>query len=1291
MNSTERASQASPTSIQVVKRVKWPSHAVLALVLLVALAGVMALASAPALATNVYVPGVSFGSEGSGDGQFNEPAGVAVNDSTELGTPQAGDVYVVDEGNDRVEYFSAAGAYAGQFNGSATPAGSLSEPTGIAVDNSGKSVVEDPSVGDVYVVDAGHRVIDKFSSTGAYLGQITAGACPPAVFEVEEEACPPGSAVSFTAVHGVAVDRSGNLFVAYELLVPLGNGAYGDENVSEFSDTGKLISTFNAGGEGDVGLAIDSTDNVYIQRAGEAIRKYRPSGEEAWTAVNVEPVTALAVGPSTNNLLLDKGESIVLYGPFGEPYSQVNSVEVDLDPLETLPTEGLSSSYGLAVSATGTAYATERGAGVVKSFDYVPLPGASTEVASDVTETSLTLHGTVDPEGEEVTECYFEYGDQAGVYTNKVSCEPSAPFAGTAPAVHVSARVSGLPPGGPRSFRVVAGNANGTNMQANGMTISRPAIGGESLSGVGSIAAAVAAQVNPGGLATTYSIEYGTSVAYGSRSEPASLGAGDTGTEPVGASAQLSGLQPETVYHLRVVASNALGATDGSDFTLTTFPPPAPGLPDGRVYELVSSSPEGRDTDVYVPTPLAEMTNNEEHGIWTGLPFDVSSDGEAVVYAGDPPPTGGIGQVGGSFGDEYIARRLPGGGWAQTTLAKHVVGEDSGRYIEFSSDLSVGILELGEAIPGTGAPSNYINWYAHATGNGAEGEYRAVYTSVPDRSAHEVDASNEEDVDAPPFMYAGANAGTSAVPAFGHLLFEINAGLLDGEGQLETELGEDVATEVTEGKDRHVVHYLYDSVGGRAYLVDVLPDGKVAPGATFGSLQEQVSNGYTHPGFTRVISADGSRVFWTAAPEAHEHGEAIVNRSQGLYVRENDTRPQSPLNGEECTVPADACTVQVGPSGSIFQTASANGSKVFFTTSENELYEYDVETGETIELTPGVKVEGVAGTSKDGEYVYYVDSSGNIELWHAGVTTRVATEAGLGSATPFAPGNGGGGYHNDYITELGSRTAEVTPDGQGLIFMSKASLTGYDNVLGGAPLDEVYRYEASSEKLTCVSCNPSGEAPVPNEASIATEKELHEPVGAFFAISGQATYQPQSISADGSRVFFDSAEPLVPQATNGWVDDYEWERDGTGSCRTSGGCIYLISSGTDLENSYLIGTSASGDDVFFISRADLLAADRGGDDFVVYDARVAGVQPPAAPTCSGTGCQGVPPAPPIFATPSSVTFNGVGNFPPASPATSKLAAKEPVKCKKPRKLRHGKCVKAKKKKVTGKRSGRGVK
>ena len=136
---------------------------------------------------------------------------------------------------------------------------------------------------------------------------------------------------------------------------------------------------------------------------------------------------------------------------------------------------------------------------------------------------------------------------------------------------------------------------------------------------------------------------------------------------------------------------------------------------------------------------------------------------------------------------------------------------------------------------------------------------------------------------------------------------------------------------------------------------------------------------------------------------------------------------------------------------------------------------------------------------------------------------------------------------------------------------------------------------------------------------------------AFLPVSWMKTEQPQVISDDGSRVFFDSAEPLVSQDTNGKLDVYEWESDGAGSCRESEGCVYLLSGGTSSSASWFLGSSASGDDAFVISRADLTGA-AGYEGFAVYDTRVDGVQPVASPVCTGSGCQGVPPAAPIFAT-----------------------------------------------------------
>ena len=1229
--------------------------------------------AAPALAKRVYIPGVSFGSEGSGNDQFKEPVGVAANDSSEpLAQPAAGDVYVVDKGNDRVERFSSTGVYLGQFDGSGTyevveggvakvehgtaaPTGAFSLPEEVAVDNSNDPL--DPSAGDVYVLDNGHDVVDKFSATGAYLGQLTGGRVPPASFV------------------DITVDPSGNVWTLDTA-----------KNVEECAvSTGVCEKKFTKGLTlGARGLAVDSKQNIYVNwgELSESEKGHLTAGViklNSATGENLGSVdgfdkggTTFAVNPSTNNIVVDKGSSIALYGPFGEPY--------ETPPLETFATEGFSESYGIGVGGAGTVYASERGANKVETFVDVPLPTVVTETPSSVSETAMTLHGTVNPEGEPVTECYFEYGTEPGKYTNRVACEQEPKtLMGTA-ALPVSATLAGLPAASVRSVRLVAANANG-RLPAVGVTVSHPTTTGETFSNVSVIAATFSAQVDPGGLATKYRVEYGTSTSYGASTPEENIGSANEG---VAVRVSLTGLQPGTQYHLRVVATNALGTVDGPDVTFATYLSVA-GLPDSRVYEPVSPVGSDQDVNIYIPGANYELTRGDngsmnEHGInaSTELPFQAAAGGEAVVYAGDPPPTGGTSSQGEDGGNEYLATRSPDGGWTQVALETSSQHETAANgsgghamYRAFTSDLSVGILE-GGSVPVTGAPLEYKGLYTHAMAGGLDGEYESLLTAVPDRTEIELETAVGKGEDAP---YAGANAGTGMVRAYSHLLFESNADLLEGEGLLEHEVREDVRQEVEAGKHGRFSHYLYDRVGGKLYLIDVLPDGSVAPGGAFGSVEEAVTaNGKPGggPDFTRVISADGSRVFWTYAPEATEGVPGftgpVVHRSRALYVRENDTQPQSPVGPEEeCLIPTDACTVQVdkavGGEG-IFQGASTDGSKVFFT--KGNLYEYDVESGQTTDLSPGVEVRGVAGISDNGEYVYYVDSNNDIVLWHAGVTTRVTT----GAATS-------GDYveyevASDYAGEIGSRTAEVTSDGHSLVFMSG---------------EEVWLYEAQSGKLTCVSCDPTGEAPVSTNAAT----EYVSSVGAALPVSLQATYQPRWISEDGSRVFFESAQPLAPQATNGWLDVYEWERYGTGSCEQAQGCIFLLSSGSDPENSYLVDASANGNDVFIITRAQLVAQDRNDLDDV-YDVRVDGVRAGVVPECSGTDCQGVPSAPPIFATPASVTFEGIGNFAAPLPATHSGSAKaRSAKCKKGFVKKNGRCVKkrrAKRAKGSARKAGR---
>jgi hypothetical protein len=780
----------------------------------------------------------------------------------------------------------------------------------------------------------------------------------------------------------------------------------------------------------------------------------------------------------------------------------------------------------------------------------------------------------------------------------------------------------------------------------------------------------------------------------------------------VSATAQVTGLQPETTYHFRLVASNEAGEeAKGEDVSFATLPVGILGLPDGRGYELVSplTNPDGSPYDGNVYEPSGPGNDGGGIGENTDLPFQASADGNAVAYVADPASTGGNGDVGGETqgkraGNQWLAIRGPSGGWTAADIAP--AGVEHAKYQAFSSDLSVGFLDAAAPTAlAPGAPGEEYNvLYSR---DSSDGRYDPFFTlTPPHRTPLNGESEGEEFRTAGEFadkinQYELAFAGASSDLA--HLLFAANDALTAN------------APEVEPDQDN-----LYDSVGGQLYLVNVLPNATPAPGASFGSpAPGRVWGGDEGPppDYSDVISTDGSRIFFSTV-ETYENNAHNQNRyrPKALYVRENDSEPQSPLNEKgECEVAADACTVQVdasqgGPesAGGMFWTASADGSKVFFTdcrnlTAEstavpaagcgnpenleepphgNDLYEYELspEAGKpgvlrdlTVDEHENADVQGVIGASENGEYVYFVADGVlgdgaergakpgdcykgyafstlgcNLYLRHDGVTTFIATLSAKDNDDEKLAESAG-----DWFPALGMRQAEVTPDGHSVVFMSVRSLTGYDNVSSGErhgerheALKEVFVYDAETGRLTCASCNPSGEPPV------ETEYEAFTGLGAagFLPRSSSDTYLHRWISEDGARVFFESTQALVPQDTNGEMDVYEWERAGApgGSCpagATNGGCIYLLSGGASASSSYLLDSSANGDDVFISTRAQLVPQDKS-ENYHVFDVRVGAAQPTAALACSGTGCQGVPGAPPIFATPPSVTANGPGNPPP---------------------------------------------
>jgi hypothetical protein len=371
---------------------------------------------------------------------------------------------------------------------------------------------------------------------------------------------------------------------------------------------------------------------------------------------------------------------------------------------------------------------------------------------------------------------------------------------------------------------------------------------------------------------------------------------------------------------------------------------------------------------------------------------------------------------------------------------------------------------------------------------------------------------------------------------------------------------------------------VYDYSSGTVRLASVLPDGSPAQA------------GVTHQ--SGRVSRDGSRVFFVAAD------------SNQIYVR-IDGRVTRPVSVSQKTVPDPS------PAGGQLSAISNDGRFAFFTTSDQlidedtdsdqNLYVYDTVTSE-LRRAPGGGHE-VAGTSDDGRTAYLLDGS-QLSVWRNG------------AVTPF-------GVTFDTWTR-NRTTFRVSTDGAHFVFPSREGLTAYDN----RGFQEVYVYDAVADRLACASCPADGRPPTA-DALLPPANDVVFPGTDIAAIS-------RSMSADGRRVFFSTAERLVPADVNSAIDAYEYVN----------GQAHLLSTGRSSSNSIFLQASADGRDAFFSTRERLTASDK--DDMVdIYDARVDGgfAQPEPTLPCVEDGCQGVVPAVPPSPVAPSALLAGVRDAP----------------------------------------------
>jgi hypothetical protein len=1207
---------------------------------------------------------------GSTGGLFSTPAGVAVNRSGNGGVP-AGTFYVADRNNRRIQRFGPTGEFVGAWGFDvALPAAAPVSSAGFeicsvaseckaAVAGNGtttgtgagqfagtttgglQGIAVDQATGNVFAADQTTRRVSVFTAKGVFEGGFGWGAVDGSAalqFCTTVTGCNAPAAAGAAAgqlggaIGGLAVDSAGNLYVAdktnrrVDVYTPTLGGkakvvigvsfarAFGwgvDTNTPAF-EVCTTASTCNAGattapgnnpGQFGTGtttspsdIAIDSADNVYVLDPDNkrvqlfsslpAVLNASFGAGPLSTAFGTGNLYSLAMDPAVGHLYISGSDSSssnkVRIAELDSAGASVDTHGADLtvttgSGLAVAP-ESLGGNIYLSTASTGTL----QGVGVLNE---APLMKPVLTHAG----TTATFEGEVVSNGIAV-EYHFEYSTDGASWTRASAADVAVPAAGG--KVAVSQDVTGLSGSQVYKVRLVQNRSAGGKATSNKVEFTTdsaaPEISGMSASQVTTTEAILNGQVNPQNEVAEYHFEIGTedcslSACASVPIEEASL---PSGNAAVPVSQIITGLQPATKYHFRLVATNATGATEGPDATFTTYEGDAQ-LPDARAYEMVSP-PSKRGLDIHYNGSV-----------------QASTDGKAVAFASL-----------GSFADGpsalllnvYRAERTESG-WLTRSISPPFESQTqefpAGAPINgFSSDLSQALFLAHPAPPLlSGALPGALYVYRHATAPGAPFE-----NLVPDATG-------------PENVAAGVGAFNASMSAVG-----LNS---------TQELTEDAPA------GGQAKAYVWSAEDEALHYIGVLPDG--TPTSLSGIGINNAGEGERY-----AVSSDGSRAFFVgrAGNEGNE---------ESIYVRTNLTRPQSPVDGESnCTVPADACTVEASESkrtvkteskAASFSGAAADGSKVFFLTTEQlldadedtsaDIYVYEPDTDSLRRISRdedasdglGAGVAVMLGLSDDGKFAYFsaggrlipgqpnVPGERSFYVWHDdgspdGALRYVAT---LGSEDSQV---------SSTIVGVRRQLVQVSPNGRYLLFTSKGKRGDYENA-GHA---ELYRYDAQTQQTTCVSCDASEEA--------ATGDAAMYNVGAQ-AISGinTATFVSHNV-LDNGRVFFESDDDLTAADNNGQLDVYKWED----------GKVSLVSRGTGTEDSHFADATPSGDDVFFLTRDRLVGWDVD-NNLDLYDARVNGglPEPPPPPqNCLGDACQ-PPPVALDDPTPASASFSGPGN------------------------------------------------
>jgi len=267
-----------------------------------------------------------WGSQGKSNGQFQDPRGIAVD--------EAGNVYVADSGNHRIQVFDSSGGFLTQWGSQGMETGQFQDPWGIAVDQAD----------NVYVADTWNHRVQKFDAEGTFLRQwgsygATGGAA------VGEEGF-------FWGPRDIAVDAAGNVYVTDT----------GNKRVQVFDPDGEFLAQWGGFGVEDgqmdepVGLATDEEGNIYVADAwNQRVQKFDQDLEfvtqwpiTGWYGQSVVNKPYLAAGEDRVYVTDPEGYRVIVYDQDGEFVATFGEYGFDSKTF-SLPT-------GVAVDGEGNVY-----------------------------------------------------------------------------------------------------------------------------------------------------------------------------------------------------------------------------------------------------------------------------------------------------------------------------------------------------------------------------------------------------------------------------------------------------------------------------------------------------------------------------------------------------------------------------------------------------------------------------------------------------------------------------------------------------------------------------------------------------------------------------------------------------------------------------------------------------------------------------------------------------------------------------------------------------------------------